>query len=338
MIFLSIKFAQITSLSIVGGSFCIQAINYIPSYIKTTLKFRYGVHPSLRDPNFEEYRLLASLVGSLIGSTYFGVVASGYCILWLVFYILLFFVAPLFREAVIKIFISFASFTIIVTVKACLMVLFRSKCFNGFYRRRPAVANIVGLMFECWNFVLAIGFIFIRAIKLMFTSVFYIGRIDVPMLQIYGRVRPWNVDFLPMIFRADILAHEAHRHPYIETIGLVCLYKLRYKEFANTSGSTWRALFVMTLFPWLRKYSYRRKCNDTECTTDNSFMNKDEQASSSSSRNDVKFQMEKRQLERNWNPFRPNHFLFEITVRKTLHQSKGKRRKKKMVSWCNAWY
>jgi len=239
------------------------------------------------------------MTGNLTGAMLCAVLASGVFITIFFFFILLFFVSPVFRDVVIYILIVVTGFVINVTIKACLVVLFRLKCFVGFYRRRPAVANIVGLMFECWNFVLAIGFIFIRAIKLMFTSVFYIGRIDVPMLQIYGRVRPWNVDFLPMIFRADILAHEAHRHPYIETIGLVCLYKLRYKEFANNTGSTWRALFVMTLFPWLRKYSYRRKCNDTECTTDNSFMNKDEQASSSSSCNDVKFQMEKRQLERN---------------------------------------
>jgi hypothetical protein len=186
LLFLSIKFAQIASLSIAGGSFCIQAINYIPSYIKTTLKFRYGVHPSLRDPYFDEYRLLASLVGSLIGSMYFGVVVSGYCILSLVFYILLLFVTPMFRETVIKILVSVAGFSIIATVKACLMVLFRFKCFIGFYRRRLAIANIFGLMFECWNIALAVGFISIRAIKLMFTSAFYIGRIDVPMLQLYG--------------------------------------------------------------------------------------------------------------------------------------------------------
>ncbi len=182
-LFFRCEFALIASLVITGVSLCIQALNYIPSYIKTTFKFRTGVHTSLGDTYFEDYRIQAPLVGNLFGAMFY-------------VYIILFFVAPVFRDAAVTVLIAVAGFIINVAIKACLMVLFRLRCFASFYRRHPAIANIMGLMFECWNIILAAGFVTLHAIKLVFTSLFYIGRIDVPMLQIYGRVRPWKVDFL----------------------------------------------------------------------------------------------------------------------------------------------
>jgi len=233
------------------------------------------VHRSLGDSYFEDYRIQAALGGNLTGAMFFGVLISGTVIASLLLIVILFFVAPVFRDAVVTILIIVAGFAINVAIKVTLTMIYRLKCFASFYRRHPAIANIVGLMLECWNIALAAGFVLIRAVKLIFTSAFYIGRIDVPLLHVHGRLKPWSVDLYPMIFRADILAHEAHRHPYIETIGLVYLYKLRYQEFANTAGSTWRILFVMTLFPWLRRYSYRRKYVEPECANDTKDENDD---------------------------------------------------------------
>ena len=46
-----------------------------------------------------------------------------------------------------------------------------------------------------------------------------------------------------------------HRHPYIERLGLMYMYKIKYGDrFAKKSGSIWRLLFVFALMPWLRKY------------------------------------------------------------------------------------
>jgi len=64
-----------------------------------------------------------------------------------------------------------------------------------------------------------------------------------------------DFDTFPTIFRQDLLATDAHRHPYIERLGLMFMMKLRHGEkFANQAGSIWRLIFVMALMPWLRKY------------------------------------------------------------------------------------
>jgi hypothetical protein len=59
---------------------------------------------------------------------------------------------------------------------------------------------------------------------------------------------------LPKVFRKNLLSTEAHRHPYIELLGLMYLMKLRHKEnFGSAAGSAWRLLFVNALMPWLKK-------------------------------------------------------------------------------------
>ena len=66
---------------------------------------------------------------------------------------------------------------------------------------------------------------------------------------------PIGLDNFPHIFRQSILAADAHRHPYIERLGMMYLMKLKHGEkFGKKSASTWRLLFVFALMPWLRKY------------------------------------------------------------------------------------
>lgn len=93
-------------------------------------------------------------------------------------------------------------------------------------------------------------------IKLIFTSALFVGRIDTPFLAPgVGRFGALELDNYPHTFLKDILSHEAHRHPYIELMGVMYLMKLRYGEnFGRRAGSTWRLIFVCALFPWLNKY------------------------------------------------------------------------------------
>ena len=66
-----------------------------------------------------------------------------------------------------------------------------------------------------------------------------------------------ELDPYPLMFRKDILSHEAHRHPYIERLGVMYMLALRYNDFGSYACTRWRLLFVYALLPWMRKY--RRK-------------------------------------------------------------------------------
>jgi len=93
-------------------------------------------------------------------------------------------------------------------------------------------------------------------IKLLLAAATCIGRIDRPFLaKGIGRVGPLELDNYPIVHTKDLLSHEAHRHPYIELLGVFYMMKLRYGEhFGARAGSAWRLLFVYALFPWLHQY------------------------------------------------------------------------------------
>lgn len=97
-----------------------------------------------------------------------------------------------------------------------------------------------------------------RSFILIFVSATYVGRIDTPVLADgVGNIGPIVLDSYPISFRKDILLHEAHRHPYIERLGAMYLMKVRYgDDFSTRAGAMWRVLFVLAMFPWLRKYRF----------------------------------------------------------------------------------
>ena len=128
--------------------------------------------------------------------------------------------------------------------------------YKAFYRKRPFPANVSLLALEWANFTLTVFFVVIRLVKLMITAGFYIGRIDTPFLaKGVGDIKGFELDSISNVFLKDLLAHDAHRHPYIETLGVMYLMKLRYpNHFGKRAGSAWRLLFVYSLMPWMRKY------------------------------------------------------------------------------------
>uniref|UniRef100_A0A6U6KSK7 Uncharacterized protein n=2 Tax=Odontella aurita TaxID=265563 RepID=A0A6U6KSK7_9STRA len=154
--------------------------------------------------------------------------------------------------------------TVVIIFRVLLLIAVRTKLYEAFYRPKPARANIITLALEAANFALSFGFIIVRSVKLLFISAFYIGRIDTPFLA-PGVGNPWGyfeLDNYPTIFTKDILAHEAHRHPFIEMLGTVYMLKLRHGDyFGSRAGSCWRLIFVFALMPWLSKYRLMTRAN-----------------------------------------------------------------------------
>ena len=134
---------------------------------------------------------------------------------------------------------------------------------GGYYRRRPAAGNIMNVILECWSLGLSAGTMTARTVKLLVVTFFYLGRIDTPMLAPgVGQIGSTNLDPAPNAFRKDLLVHEAHRHPYIERLGLLYMIKLfNGKEFGTRAGAHWRLLLVLALMPWMRTYRISR-CTD----------------------------------------------------------------------------
>ncbi len=50
----------------------------------------------------------------------------------------------------------------------------------------------------------------------------YIGRFDTPILAHgIGEIGPVKLDSFPFIFKQDLIAVDAHRHPYLERLGMM---------------------------------------------------------------------------------------------------------------------
>ena len=141
-------------------------------------------------------------------------------------------------------------------IRITLLKICRCTMYQGFYRKRPLSANLTLLALEWANFSLSVGFVFLRVVKVIIASSIYIGRIDTPLLAPgVGKFGDLELDNYPTIYMKDILTNEAHRHPYIELLGVMYLMKLRYGDsFGQRAGSCWRLIFVYALMPWMHKY------------------------------------------------------------------------------------
>mmetsp|Transcript_12769 Transcript_12769/g.23139 ORF Transcript_12769/g.23139 Transcript_12769/m.23139 type:complete len:211 (-) Transcript_12769:11-643(-) len=133
----------------------------------------------------------------------------------------------------------------------------------AYYRENPAAASIIGVILDAWNLGISTLYIAKRMIFLLFASFIFVGRIDTPFLaEGADSLGSMTLDRFPVIFKKDLLMHEAHRHPYLERIGVMYMLKLRHGDgFGTAAGTSWRLLFSFALFPWLRKYRLRADDN-----------------------------------------------------------------------------
>ena len=120
------------------------------------------------------------------------------------------------------------------------------------------------------SFFFTAAFVIVRMFKVLRISAASIGQIDRRLLnEGVGQFGPLELDPYPTIHVRDLVAHEAHRHPFIEILGTMYLMKLRYaKHFGSRAGSAWRLVFIYALLPWMHQYRILEKETDTDSEED----------------------------------------------------------------------
>ena len=165
---------------------------------------------------------------------------------------------------------------ITVGLKMILTMIFGKNYWKGMYRNRPAASNISSLAYECWHLGLGGGVMVSRLCQFLLAAAFWIGRIDSQFLGDDVEVFGYHFDTVPSKYFAEILEHEAHRHPYIERLAGMYLMRLKHGEyFSGDAGAQWRVVFTLTLMPWLVKFSQARG-NDDDNDDEDSDENADE--------------------------------------------------------------
>merc|ERR1712127_747511 len=167
-------------------------------------------------------------MGLLLGSLFFGSIVSAallgiviliftFMILWNGTRVLLIRIGTILTGVVITLVIRQL---VTITIERCSSP-------RGFYRTKPTMNTLGMMMLACANFTLSIYFAVARLVKLIVIAVLYVGRMDMPLLAPgVGKFGPLTLDSIPVFFIKEILATEAHRHPYITLMGTFYLMKL----------------------------------------------------------------------------------------------------------------
>mmetsp|Transcript_24281 Transcript_24281/g.45209 ORF Transcript_24281/g.45209 Transcript_24281/m.45209 type:complete len:1056 (+) Transcript_24281:78-3245(+) len=232
------------------------AVTFLPSTTSTILRLRCGQIPTMANEEFNKYRCAPDQVSVILGSMFWGCFLSSILVggfVGVLVFISLWQATVYFIARVIALFIGVLA---VALIRLCMLTVCRITLYRGMYRERPAAANISLVALEWANFSLSVGFILVRMIKIIIAACMFIGRIDTPLLAPkVGKIGGLELDNYPTIFMKDLLQHEAHRHPYLDTLSVMYLYKLRYRDsFGSKAGSSWRLLFVYALMPWMHKY------------------------------------------------------------------------------------
>eukprot|EP00934_Nitzschia_sp_Nitz4_P003806 Nitzschia sp. Nitz4//scaffold23_size168460//147873//151411//NITZ4_002247-RA/size168460-snap-gene-0.128-mRNA-1//1//CDS//3329543719//3796//frame0 len=244
-------------------------LNYIPSTVKTVLKYRCGLVESLGDLAFQEARMTPDTAYMNIANAIYAVLAASILFFVLIGTILFLFIWD-FSKGVMQLILAWAiGLAITILLKMLLTTLCRRRFFRAFYRVFPGRANLTALLLECWFIGLGGGVLVGRISQFLLATAFWIGRIDEPLLADNVILLGYKFDYVPSHFQKDILIHEAHRHPYLERLSSMYLMRLLHrKSFGSAAGACWRQLFVLTLMPWLMQYRVFQKQRGLESFRD----------------------------------------------------------------------
>lgn len=234
--------------------------SYIPSSAKTVLEFRTGALGSLHDAEFPKYRKSVDDASFIFGAMFWGSFISSGLVLAVSVLIVGIFCFEGFGSVVVRLLATIIGISCTIALKMMFLFFARRRFHDrAFYRVQPAAANVVGVILETWQLGVTTLYVLKRMVTLIAASFVFVGRIDVPFLsERADEIAGYQLDKFPFVFRKDMLLHEAHRHPYLDILGLIYMLKLRHKnDFGSPAGSCWRLLFVFALMPWLRKSRLR---------------------------------------------------------------------------------
>jgi len=246
-LFFGVICGELTIISIIS--------KYIPSSINAILQFRSGGFESLKGNSFLKLRYAVDNSSLLFGSIFWGTFYTSVSVGFFFMILLGIIMWPDFAQIIGVLFANIIGIGLTVMLKWIVLRGYRRVTQQGYYRKNVVLSNVVNIILESWNLALGIGYMLIRGLYFILAATMFIGRVDVPFLsQDACFVGPFELDSFPLIFRKDLLSHDAHRHPYIERLGVMYMLKLRHDDFGSRAGTHWRLLFIYALLPWMRKY------------------------------------------------------------------------------------
>jgi len=157
------------------------AVN-VPSIVITTLQFRSGVLPSLRDIEFKKYRASMFNTATLIGASVWGSIVMFFFIIFFSGGPILFLVYPRTNVYILKFLPTIIGIIVVAVFRSLATELLAKYSFAGFYRKSPVLCNIVTIGLETLNFLLSSLVVITRAAKIMFITFVFLGRFDRPFL------------------------------------------------------------------------------------------------------------------------------------------------------------
>jgi len=240
----------------------------LPSITSTSLKLRSGVIPTLTSKTFIDYRYEMNSITYISGCLFWGNLVASVLVGGLVGGFVFLCIWQVTIVWIQRLFALMIGIGLVILVRGLLSIFCRRTLYRGFYRIRPLTANSIALLNSCLNFAISTATVLIRMGKLILLACLYVGRIDTPFVA--DKVGEYGNGIIKLEgynqwFVADLLAVEAHRHPYIETLGKIYLMKLKHgRKFMNSTGGKWRELFVIAMMPWLHKYRTKAKEGNKE--------------------------------------------------------------------------
>jgi len=126
---------------------------YLPSTISTTLKFRAGLIPSLRDPRtFQQYRFAQDTTAAIFGSIFWSSLYTAFAVAVLIGSITFLSMWQLTSPFMYGLYATLLGLLITVSIKILFMIFFvRKRWFAGFYRSKPLNANFINGM--CYQII-----------------------------------------------------------------------------------------------------------------------------------------------------------------------------------------